>query len=137
MKNCRKCKIPLKLKKWHKKNSTYICYPCKREYERLYRIKRALDGNPIKCARISLEDQRKYESTPKRKKLAAVRIKLNYAVKIGKVTKSPCVICGDEKSQGHHEDYSKPLEVIWLCRKHHIERHKEIDAFLGRKTGRK
>lgn len=39
---------------------------------------------------------------------------------------SPCVICGSDKSQGHHENYDKPLEVVWLCAAHHAERHKEM-----------
>lgn len=42
----------------------------------------------------------------------------------GKLTKQPCLICGDPNSQKHHEDYSKPLDVIWLCPKHHAELHK-------------
>jgi hypothetical protein len=32
----------------------------------------------------------------------------------------PCTICGALKVDAHHPDYSKPLEVVWLCRKHHI-----------------
>lgn len=43
---------------------------------------------------------------------------LNAAVRAKKITKTPCK-CGKLKVEGHHEDYSKPLEVIWLCRKCH------------------
>lgn len=32
--------------------------------------------------------------------------------------------CG-KKGEAHHEDYSKPLEVIWLCREHHRKADKE------------
>ena len=31
----------------------------------------------------------------------------------------PCEICGDIKSEAHHDDYSKPDKVRWLCRIHH------------------
>lgn len=48
---------------------------------------------------------------------------LNNAVRAGRVTRQPCRICGDHKSHAHHEDYSKPLEVDWLCAKHHQRHH--------------
>lgn len=48
---------------------------------------------------------------------------LNRAVKKGTVTKKPCEVCGENKVEGHHTDYSKPLDVQWLCRKHHVEVH--------------
>lgn len=44
--------------------------------------------------------------------------KLGYAVQKGWVLKSnTCQICGaaDTKIEGHHPDYSKPLEVVWVC----------------------
>ena len=46
------------------------------------------------------------------------------AVRRGSLVKLPCKVCGDKKTHGHHEDYSKPLEVIWLCKTHHFEIHR-------------
>lgn len=55
--------------------------------------------------------------------------KVYRAVRSGKLKRSPCEICG-AKAQGHHEDYSKPLEVKWLCTLHHAERHKELRLLI-------
>ena len=53
------------------------------------------------------------------------RIMVRDAVKSGKLQKLPCEICETTiKVHGHHPDYSKPLEVVWLCVKHHGERHR-------------
>lgn len=49
----------------------------------------------------------------------------NVYIRRGILKKQPCIICG-EKAQMHHDDYSKPLEVIWFCRKHHLEHHKKL-----------
>jgi len=60
----------------------------------------------------------------------AIRVKarsdLNHAVKNGKIERLPCESCGNEKTEGHHHDYSKPLDVKWLCDKCHHEEHKLI-----------
>lgn len=42
------------------------------------------------------------------------------AIRNKSLKKTSC-FCGDEKSQAHHKDYSQPLEVVWLCKKHHME----------------
>jgi len=47
------------------------------------------------------------------------------AIRDGRLMKEPCEVCGVEKTDAHHDDYSKPLEVRWLCRKHHGERHRK------------
>ena len=51
------------------------------------------------------------------------RKKVHNALRSGTLIKQGCLICGEERVFAHHEDYSKPLEVIWLCRKHHTEYH--------------
>lgn len=51
--------------------------------------------------------------------------KVQKALLKGKLARTPC-FCGNEKVDGHHPDYSKPLEVIWLCRKHHLEQEHTV-----------
>ena len=50
---------------------------------------------------------------------------LNNAIRDGKITKSPCEICGSIKSVAHHDDYRKPLIVRWLCQSHHKQWHRD------------
>ena len=54
----------------------------------------------------------------------AARQECRYAVRRGILTRQPCEVCGAEKAQAHHDDYGKPLDVRWLCSKHHAEWHK-------------
>jgi hypothetical protein len=54
---------------------------------------------------------------------------LNRAIENGGIVKpNKCSKCGIEavKINAHHEDYSKPYDVIWLCDKCHAERHVKI-----------
>lgn len=55
------------------------------------------------------------------------------AVRAGKLTKGPCIVCGSSESRAHHHDYSKPLEVTWLCSRHHEDSHR-IDEANGQAT---
>lgn len=48
---------------------------------------------------------------------------LNYAIKMGRVSRTPCHCCGDERTQAHHPDYDRPLDVVWLCDEHHKQAH--------------
>jgi len=53
------------------------------------------------------------------------RNRLNNAVKGGYVTRiTACEVCGSEDGvEAHHQDYSKPLEVRWLCKDCHYSHH--------------
>lgn len=49
---------------------------------------------------------------------------LNNAVRDGKLERKPCEICASTTSvHGHHKDYAKPLDVIWLCARCHHRLH--------------
>ncbi len=44
-------------------------------------------------------------------------------IRSGRLSRQPCAVCGNTKAHAHHPDYAKPLDVIWLCSKHHAEWH--------------
>lgn len=67
------------------------------------------------------------ENPEKRKAHHAV----NNAVRDGRLEKpEACERCGDRpgRIEGHHHDYSKPLEVEWLCRSCHAAEHYQVAA---------
>jgi len=51
---------------------------------------------------------------------------INHAIAAGKIKRPVrCERCFEETFvEGHHSDYSKPLEVEWLCRKCHCKAHR-------------
>ena len=63
--------------------------------------------------------QERYRQRNPDKKRA--RNAVNNAIRDGKMTRHPCGVCGEKKAQAHHHDYSKPLDIRWLCFKCHRE----------------
>jgi len=51
---------------------------------------------------------------------------LRSAVKRGLVERQPCKVCGSLDADAHHADYSKPADVVWLCRLHHKAEHRRM-----------
>lgn len=47
-------------------------------------------------------------------------------IRLGNLKRLPCEVCGENRVHAHHRDYSKPLEVIWLCSIHHSEEHTKL-----------
>jgi hypothetical protein len=43
----------------------------------------------------------------------------------GVLVRQPCRDCGTRRVQMHHPDYERPLEVVWLCRRCRLRRHRE------------
>jgi len=109
------------------------CKTCtKRDVQQDYRLKRDAKREYEK-KRSKTEKRRqakaRYQRERRRRnpeKSRANRL-VNYAVRSGKLVPQPCERqpC-DQKAQAHHEDYSKPLDVNWLCFKHHREHHGQL-----------
>lgn len=92
------------------------------------------------ASRRTPEQARKYRAAylanPENRLKQEVRMIFRDAVRYGKLLRQPCEVCGEAKTEGHHSDYSKPLDVRWLCRLHHIELHRgdpKTAAQLARK----
>ena len=52
----------------------------------------------------------------------SAHIAVGNALRDGKMSRQPCWVCG-LKAHAHHPDYSRPLDVVWLCAPHHRQTH--------------
>lgn len=71
-----------------------------------------------------IEVTRAWRAEDKRRQKAHSAV--SAAIRNGRIQRQPCIRCGEVKSLAHHEDYDKPLEVMWLCQPCHKQRHKEL-----------
>lgn len=118
---CKRCHNRLK-QEWLVKHPEKRRDREKRSYER--RMKRKY-GDDYIVGRV--ENRRggkevSLDAETKRLRHNARRI-TRRAISKGKLVKSPCFVCGGD-SEAHHPDYSRPLDVVWLCKEHHREVHK-------------
>jgi hypothetical protein len=74
-----------------------------------------------RASRISAERQK-----AKAPEKIAARQAVQVAIAAGRLVKQPCATCGAGKVQAHHRDYSKPLEVVWLCVPCHNAEHRRL-----------
>lgn len=54
---------------------------------------------------------------------ARARRSVRTAIRKGALLRQPCAMCGRLDAEAHHDDYSKPLEVRWLCAPRHRSHH--------------
>lgn len=132
-----------------------VCIKCRQEFafDRFYRNSGMKDGRSNKCKECTKVDVREnrakkiayYRDYDKargsRKTLSQIREyrmknpdayrahnAVNNAIRDGKLKKkTECERCGSAGHiQGHHDDYSRPLDVMWLCAACHTQRHLEL-----------
>lgn len=85
------------------------CRSCDTAHRRGLPYTRASDGDPKLLARWNAKT----------------------AIRSGRLVRQPCEVCGDDQVDAHHDDYDKPLDVRWLCRKHHRAAHRPMRCKHG------
>jgi hypothetical protein len=136
MKTCPKCEKTLPLELFNKSKATAdgassYCKACGKEYHANWKEKNLTPEKAKKYREKFAKDNPGYSTKKKAEWLkshperAKVRDAVKYAMKTGKLVRQPCFVCGDQQSETHHPDYSRPLDVVWLCKPHHIQLHNE------------
>lgn len=148
-KRCSNCKITMALSGFHKNRArsdgfANYCKECAADNQRQWakknpdklkenwrqwsvnnpgrvaeRQKRFRNRNPSMATEMSRIQRKLYPERVKARKA------VYYAVKVGKLKKPTCCSeCGrTARIYGHHEDYDKQLDVIWLCARCHQFKH--------------
>lgn len=163
MKICKVCDHEKSLNEynvWSSGGTKSYCKTCEQQKDRDYRAKNRealLEIDRIRNQRPDRKEyRREYFKTERGRKVhkqcyarslvkhpdkIRARRDVSNALKKGLLIKKPCVECGEANSQAHHEDYSKPLEVVWFCfpchtNHHNKERMREQGNHFG-KIGKK
>lgn len=126
--------------------NNHRCNPCRAEYSAAWREKRRAMGlkacgsktwNPEKKAAFleayynrpdvkarRAAQMRQAASRPEIAERRKARRMTRSAIERGLLQRNPCEVCGHPHSEAHHDDYSRPLDVRWLCRPHHVQLHR-------------
>lgn len=83
------------------------------------KVRERRKANPARRAKLYANYRSRYPE-----KMAA-KDAVMIAKRAGRLIQTPCIECGNSKSEAHHPDYAKPLEVEWLCHQCHMKRHRK------------
>ena len=123
---CSKCKKTLPLSDFHKyerRSATHYsqCKHCKAEYKRENKEK------------LLVAQRKRRQNNAKYNEKQRTWNKVYYALSNGRIKKPLlCSICGksDIKIQAHHDNYTKPFDIIWCCQSCHVQLDENRRAVL-------
>jgi len=114
-----------------------VCKSCKREYQRVRtkteigrEYERIRNKNPHRRSNRQLNTKKWRQENPERNRahLAVYRAITNGTL----VKPTSCEECGSQLPlHAHHEDYNRPLDVIWLCVNCHGKKNPHFIPLLG------
>lgn len=124
------------------------CPPCRRAYDAEWRTKRAALGLPTGGTKTWAPEKREAwqsayyvradvrarkaaqmkESAARHPERVKARRLVRSEIEAGRMMRAPCEVCGAAKTDAHHDDYSRPRDVRWLCRAHHDQLHAKAEG---------
>lgn len=115
--SCKECAA-----RWYRER--YNNNPAMREAKKAYSRENPSRAAKDKWRRNNVETERAKGRRQAKEPESLVRKQLNNAIRSGAIKRQPCEVCGEERAQGHHHDYNRPLDVNWLCVLHHNAWHR-------------
>lgn len=130
LRTCKKCSAEKHISEFEQ--FRWECRHCrgiKREKNRAARYRYQKQPRSEHRKKYHAEYMAEYRTSPEEKIKGAARQKLIAAVASGQIVRpSTCSRCeATAKIHGHHSDYSKPLDVIWLCPSCHGAEHRRLN----------
>lgn len=129
---CRETGNKLKMREWWSKNREPQLEKKRSHYYPLYyqknaskinaKIKEYVKTEAGRRMRVRCEANQRIRNPQK----IAARQMVRCAIVCGMLVKKICERCQNPKAEAHHDDYTKPLEVRWLCHRCHRIRHQEL-----------
>lgn len=116
---CQKCNSDFKCPTFEVKrgNGKFCSRYCQRSYQAIVNAENNDTG-------VSRKERTKIWANNVAEEVLIAHRAVKSAIRNGVLVREPCEVCGKEKVDAHHDDYSKPLDVRWLCRFHHLKHHR-------------
>lgn len=124
---CKQCAVTETVRSWQKNKVKY-----RTPESRKKNTERMAAWRKQNVEKVKIINFKSYHNA---KEKFHTRYLLNSAVRAGKILKLSCQYpqCGNIKTEAHHFDYAKPLDVKWFCKKHHALSDK-ITYYIYRKN---
>ncbi len=108
-------------KRYKRKDINKLCVHCQKPFVTARRSQELCSVCSVKYGGYLAQVECRAKCPEKHKARDIVNKRIKRGVSL---SKAPCVVCGSTRAiHAHHKDYSKPLDITWLCRKHHREVH--------------
>ena len=123
---CRRCGASVTPRgSWHTRDGR--CLPCKRDQQNAANLAKG-DVLKVEAKAAYIRRQRYYveywqrqRNDPLHIQKRAARRKVSTEIEAGRLIRQACALCFAPKADAHHHDYTRPLDIAWLCRRCHLK----------------